>query len=84
MLIFRYPFQKGAYMATRFLTHVFNRTGIFSMPSTSHPYLSSGSRVSNLGGARTNVPEESMDKKRARLLYQSTKRGILECDIVLG
>ncbi|CAB55034.1 Succinate dehydrogenase assembly factor 2, mitochondrial [Caenorhabditis elegans] len=33
---------------------------------------------------RAEVPGEKIDAKRARLLYQSKKRGILENDILLG
>ncbi|PIC47563.1 hypothetical protein B9Z55_006877 [Caenorhabditis nigoni] len=33
---------------------------------------------------RAEVPGEQLDAKRARLLYQSKKRGILENDILLG
>ncbi|CAI2324591.1 unnamed protein product [Caenorhabditis sp. 36 PRJEB53466] len=33
---------------------------------------------------RAEIPGEKLDAKRARLLYQSKKRGILENDILLG
>jgi succinate dehydrogenase assembly factor 2 len=33
---------------------------------------------------RVNRPNESVETKRARLLYQSRKRGILECDLIFS
>ncbi|KAK6056895.1 TPR repeat region [Cooperia oncophora] len=64
---------------------------MFRLSATRFVSLLNGNKYSSLSracfcGAATSKaePEESLETMRARLLYQSKKRGILENDILIG